>query len=29
MEYVPGGELFRYLREERRLNEMRVKFYAA
>jgi serine/threonine protein kinase len=29
MEYVPGGELFRYLREERRLNETRVKFYAA
>lgn len=29
MEYVPGGELFRYLREERRLNEIRVKFYSA
>jgi serine/threonine protein kinase len=29
MEYVPGGELFRYLREERRLHEYRAKFYAA
>lgn len=29
MEFIPGGELFQYLREERRFSEYRVKFYAA
>lgn len=29
MEFVPGSDLFQYLREERRFSERRVKFYAA
>ncbi len=29
MDYIPGGELFQYLREERRFSEARTKFYAA
>jgi len=29
MDYIKGGELFQYMREERRFSEYRVKFYAA
>ena len=29
MDYIRGGELYSYIREERRFNEERVKFYAA
>ena len=29
MPFIPGGELFKHLKEQRRLNEERVRFYSS